>query len=161
MDHLFPYTTFWALVCFDGPEDILKGENLDLGPSNDMSFLGSIKEHEVVKNEQNWSGPSKDMSPNFCVRLDDRNFFNKNHENITLNTISKVKDFTYQRANNINTIKSLCKSDPKLFYHIISRGFPSLFLPFAPVDPQRTVSAWVIIKWKSADFPLLPICRQH
>ena len=126
-----------------------------------MSFLGSIKEHEVVKNEQNWPGPSKDISPDFCVRLDDQNFFNKNHENITLNTISKVKDFTYQRANNINTIKSLCKSDPKLFYHIISRGFPSLFLPFAPVDPQRTVSAWVIIKWKSADFPLLPICRQH
>ena len=35
-----------VLMCFDGPNgyikahEILKGENLDLGPSNHMSFLG-------------------------------------------------------------------------------------------------------------------------
>ena len=33
--------------------EILRGENLDLGPSNDISFFGYMKEHEMVKNGQN------------------------------------------------------------------------------------------------------------
>ena len=47
------------LMSYNGPNgsikrhEILKGENLDLGPSNNMSFLGPIKVHEVVKNGQN------------------------------------------------------------------------------------------------------------
>ena len=42
--------------------EILKGENLDSGPSNDMSFLDPSKNMRWWKMDKIWLGPSKDMS---------------------------------------------------------------------------------------------------
>ena len=60
---------FWS---YNGPNrsikrhEILKGENLDLGPSKDMRFLGPSKVMRWWKMGKIWSGPSKDMSAGLC-----------------------------------------------------------------------------------------------
>jgi hypothetical protein len=61
------------LMSFDGPNgsikrhEILKGENLDLGPSKDMRFLGPSKDMRWWKIGKIWSGPSKDMSAKYFI----------------------------------------------------------------------------------------------
>ena len=60
--------TLINLMCFDEPNgsikthEILEGENLDLGPSNHMSFLGPSNHMRWWKMGKIWLGPSNHMS---------------------------------------------------------------------------------------------------
>ena len=96
--------------------EVLKGENLDLGPSNHMSFLGPSNHMRWWKMDKIWLGPSNHMSAkiwsiwgNFCLVLPKLRETNRIHNTTNHNHISL--SFCKDNYNHNSISLFFCKKD--------------------------------------------------